>query len=130
MNTLISTQDQSTLHQPENRQTFPNITALHCLTIEEGIDILNPVQPECNDLQKIYDQFGHRLAFWGGIGTQSTMPFGTPDEVREAVRNVQQTLGGLGALVIAPSHILEPEVPWENVLAFIEAAKASYYETT
>ena len=96
--------------------------------IEEGIDILNPVQPECNDLQKIYDMAGDRLAFWGGIGTQSTMPFGTPEEVKEAVKRTQKLLGGRGALVIAPSHILEPEVPWENVVAFVEAAKESYYE--
>ena len=95
--------------------------------IEEGVDILNPVQPECNDLNKIYAMYGDRLAFWGGIGTQSVMPFGSPDDVTEAVRDVQRTLGGQGALLVAPSHILEPEVPWENVLAFVEAAKNSYY---
>lgn len=95
--------------------------------IEEGIDILNPVQPECNDLAAIYEKYGDRLIFWGGIGTQSTMPFGTPQQVREAVANVQKVLGGRGALVIAPSHILEPEVPWENVIAFIEAVKESVY---
>ncbi|CUN65645.1 hypothetical protein EAI89_04080 [Eubacterium sp. am_0171] len=96
--------------------------------IEEGIDILNPVQPECNDLTLIYDRFGDRLAFWGGIGTQSTMPFGTPEEVREKVKEVQKILGKRGALVVAPTHILEPEVPWENVLAFVDAARHSYYE--
>ena len=94
--------------------------------IEEGIDILNPVQPECNDLAAIYEKYGDRLIFWGGIGTQSTMPFGTPQQVREAVANVQKVLGGRGALVIAPSHILEPEVPWENVVAFIEAVRESF----
>ena len=37
--------------------------------LEEGIDILNPVQPECNDLAFIYEKYGGRLAFWGGLGT-------------------------------------------------------------
>lgn len=63
-------------------------------------------------LTLIYDRFGDRLAFWGGIGTQSTMPFGTPQEVREKVKEVQKILGKRGALVVAPTHILEPEVAW------------------
>jgi len=95
--------------------------------IEEGIDILNPVQPECNDLALIYEKYGDRLAFWGGIGTQSTMPFGSSSDVEKAVLEVQKLLGGRGALVIAPSHILEPEVPWENVTAFVETVKKSFY---
>lgn len=95
--------------------------------IEEGIDILNPIQPECNNLSNIADKYGNQISFWGGIGTQSTMPFGTPVEVKEMVKEVQNTLGKNGNVLIAPSHILEPEVPWENVEAFIEAAKESYY---
>ena len=63
----------------------------------------------------------------GGIGTQTTMPFGSPDDVGDKVREVQRILGKNGGLLIAPSHILEPEVPWENIIAFIENAKKSYY---
>lgn len=95
--------------------------------IDIGIDILNPVQPECNDLRKIYEKYGKRISFWGGIGTQSTMPFGKPEDVRSKVKEVQETLGKNGGLLLAPTHILEPEVPWENVLAFIEAAKGAKY---
>jgi uroporphyrinogen decarboxylase len=95
--------------------------------IDIGVDILNPVQPECNDLEAIGKQYGGRISFWGGIGTQSTMPYGTPQEVREAVRNVQRQLGSHGGLLLAPSHILEPEVPWENVLAFIEGCREAKY---
>ena len=51
-----------------------------------------------------------------------------PEEVREKVKEVQKILGKRGALVVAPTHILEPEVPWENVLAFVDAARHSYYE--
>jgi uroporphyrinogen decarboxylase len=96
--------------------------------IDIGIDILNPVQPECNDLVAIGKQFGGRISFWGGIGTQTTMPYGNPQTVREAVRTVQWQLGPSGGLLLAPSHILEPEVPWENVVAFVEGAREARYE--
>lgn len=95
--------------------------------IDIGVDILNPVQPECNDLAEISRRYGDRLSFWGGIGTQTTMPFGTPQEVRDKVREVHLQLGPRGGLLLAPSHILEPEVPWENVLAFVEAARSANY---
>ena len=96
--------------------------------IEIGIDILNPVQPECNNFEEIARRSGGRLSFWGGIGTQSTMPFGTPGDVASAVARAKQSLGRNGCLLVAPSHILEPEVPWDNVLAFVEAAKNSFYD--
>jgi uroporphyrinogen decarboxylase len=53
------------------------------------------------------------------------MPYGRPEEVREKVQEVQAQLGKRGGLLIAPSHILEPEVPWENVLAFVEAVRVT-----
>jgi uroporphyrinogen decarboxylase len=88
--------------------------------IEMGLDILNPVQPECMDPAEIKRQYGDRLAFWGTVGTQSTMPWGTPDEVRRVVKERIDTVGPEG-LLLAPTHVLEPEVPWENIVAFVEA---------
>ncbi len=96
--------------------------------IDIGVEILNPVQPECNDLEAIGRRYGDRISFWGGIGTQTTMPFGTPQAVKEAVRNAQVQLGSRGGLLLAPSHILEPDVPWENVVAFVEGAREARYE--
>ena len=96
--------------------------------IEIGVDILNPVQPECMDPAQIKAQYSDRLAFSGTIGTQTTMPFGTPDEVKAVVKSRIETVGRGGGLLLAPTHILEPDVPWENVLAFIEAVeKFGYY---
>ncbi len=91
--------------------------------IEIGVDVLNPVQPECMDPVEIKKQYGDLLSFWGTIGTQSTMPFGTPAEVTEKVREMIATVGRDGGLVLAPTHLLEPEVPWENIEAFISAVK-------
>jgi len=91
--------------------------------IEVGVDILNPVQPECMDPATVKEQYGDRLAFWGTIGTQTTMPFGTPAEVSETVQERIATVGKSGGLLLAPTHKLEPDVPWENVLAFFEAVE-------
>ena len=95
--------------------------------IDEGIDILNPVQPECNDLSMLKNRYGDRISFWGGIGVQSVLPHGTPDEVREAVLTTKQILGKNGGWLAAPTHLLDPAIPWENILAFVDAAKSLSY---
>jgi uroporphyrinogen decarboxylase len=92
--------------------------------IDAGVDILNPVQPESMDLADALRLSGGRLAFWGTIGTQRVLPFGTPDEVRDAVRRNLELCGPRGGIVIGPTHMVEPEVPWENLLAMRDAAAA------
>lgn len=91
--------------------------------IEAGIDILNPVQPECMDFREIYEEFSDRIAFNGTIGTQTTMPFGTADDVRREVFKNLEIAGDKGGLFVAPTHLLEPEVPVENVVAYIKACQ-------
>ena len=93
-----------------------------------GIDVLNPIQPECNDIEKIVELYEGKISFWGGIGTQSVMPFGKPEDVKKSVKAIKNLLGRDGGFLIAPTHILEPEVPWKNVLAFIDAAKQANYK--
>jgi uroporphyrinogen decarboxylase len=95
--------------------------------IEIGVTILNPVQPECMDPAKLKRKFGRHLAFWGTVGTQSTMPFGTPQEVRTVVWERFRTVGVGGGLVIAPTQVIEPDVPWENIIAFFEAVEECKY---
>ncbi|MCL2602978.1 MAG: hypothetical protein FWD90_00695 [Defluviitaleaceae bacterium] len=89
--------------------------------IEAGIDVLNPVQPECMDFVKLHKQYGSVISFSGTLGTQTTMPFGTPDDVRRVVFENLETAGNKGGLLVCPTHLLEPEVPWENVEAYIKA---------
>ena len=91
--------------------------------IEAGVDVLNPVQPECMDFGEIHAAYGDRLSFHGTIGTQSVMPFGTPDEVRRKVFENLDIAGDKGGLFAAPTHLLEPEVPVENVAAYIKACQ-------
>lgn len=89
--------------------------------IEAGVDVLNPVQPECMDFKELHDKYGDRLSFWGTLGTQTTLPFGTPEEVREVVLRNLEIAGDKGGLLCAPTHLVEPEVPWENIEAYIKA---------
>ena len=89
--------------------------------IEIGVEILNPVQPECMDPVRLKERYGDRLAFWGCIGTQTTMPFSTPQEIKATVRHLIQSVGQGGGLLLAPTHTLEPDVPWANVEALLEA---------
>ena len=90
--------------------------------IEIGIDILNPVQPDCMDPAEIKRKYGDRLSFWGTVSVQHTMPFGTPDDVRAEVAERIKTVGYNGGLILAPAHVLGPETTWENIVAFFEAA--------
>jgi uroporphyrinogen decarboxylase len=89
--------------------------------IEIGVDVLNPVQSECMDFKHIHDKYGDRLSFWGTIGTQTTMPFGSADEVRQEVLKNLDIAGSKGGLLCSPTHLLEPEVPWENIEAYANA---------
>jgi uroporphyrinogen decarboxylase len=89
--------------------------------IEAGVEILNPVQPECVDHSWVKATYGSELAFSGGLGVQSVLPFGTPEDVRAHVRDTIQTLGAGGGLIVGPSHVIERDVPLENILAMLAA---------
>lgn len=91
--------------------------------IEAGIDVLNPIQSECMDFEEICRKYGDRISFHGTIGTQTVMPKGTPQEVKETVWRNLGIAGERGGLLAAPTHMVEPEVPFENILAYVEACR-------
>ncbi|HEY3332489.1 MAG TPA: uroporphyrinogen decarboxylase family protein [Capsulimonadaceae bacterium] len=92
--------------------------------IEAGVDILDPIQPECMDIFAAKKKYGDRISFHGGIGVQTTLPFGTPTEVRDTVRRTIDALSaGGGGYFCAPAHMIRPEVPWANVMAFVETIR-------
>jgi uroporphyrinogen decarboxylase len=91
--------------------------------IEVGVTVLNPVQPEAMDPVEVKRAYGDRLALWGTVGVQSTLPFGTVEEVRATVRHRIETLGRRGGLVIAPTHSIQDDIPWENIAAFYDAVE-------
>ena len=91
--------------------------------IEIGVDVLNPVQPECMDIRKLKDEFGSRITFWGGISTQRTLPYGTPEEVRAEVRQVVAYMSKGGGYITSPAQEIQTDVPVENMLALIDQAQ-------
>ena len=94
--------------------------------IEMGVDILNPVQCRAVRMgpQRLKEEFGDRLVFWGGgADTQTVLPFGTPEEVRQQVRERVLTFGPGGGFVFGTTQDIQAEVPPENVLAMYEAVR-------
>ena len=84
-----------------------------------GVSCFNPFQPEVMDVHAVFARFRGRLAFHGGLSTQRTLPFGTPDEVRAQARSLLE-MGRDGGYVFSPAHAVEGDVPLENLLAMIE----------
>ena len=74
---------------------------------------------------KIKRLYGDYLFLWGTVGTQTTLPFGSPDDVKSEVKRMIQTVGRGGGLLIAPSHVIEPDVPWDSVIALVGAVRES-----
>lgn len=91
--------------------------------IDAGVDVLNPVQPECMKFADVHGRTRGRFSYWGTVGTQTTLPHGTPDDVRRVVRENLEQVGKNGGLVMAPTHLVEPEVPWENLEALVDEAR-------
>jgi len=95
-----------------------------CL-VEAGLDALNPVQTSAAgmDPADLKAKYGDRLTFWGGgVETQSTLPFGTPEQVREEVIERIRILAPGGGLVFNPVHNIQPNTPPENIAAAYETA--------
>ena len=92
--------------------------------VEAGFDILNPVQCSAAgmDPKMLKQEFGDRLTFWGGgVDTQKTLPFGTPDEIRKQVRERIGIFGQGGGFIFNPVHNVQANTPTENLLALYEA---------
>ncbi len=87
-----------------------------------GLSCFNPFQPEVMDVAEIMKRYRGRLSFYGGISTQRTLPYGSPDDVREEARRLI-ALGHEGGLILSPAHAVEGDVPLENMLAMIEEVK-------
>jgi hypothetical protein len=94
--------------------------------IDAGFDVLNPVQCSATgmDPRLLKREFGRQLVFWGGgVDTQKTLPFGTPDEVYREVRERIDIFGEGGGYVFNGIHNLQSNVPTENLLALFRAVK-------
>jgi hypothetical protein len=94
--------------------------------IEAGFDILNPVQCSAArmDPAELKRRFGDQIVFWGGgVDTQYTLPFGTPDDVRREVRARIRAFGPGGGFVFNPIHNVQAQTPIENLMAMFETLR-------
>lgn len=90
--------------------------------VDIGLSCFNPFQPEVMDVKTLIPQYRGRLAFFGGLSTQKTLPYGSVEDVRRESRELL-ALGAEGGYIFSPAHAVEGDVPLENMLAFIEEAK-------
>ncbi|NLJ49673.1 MAG: methyltransferase [Candidatus Atribacteria bacterium] len=93
---------------------------------EAGFDILNPVQISAVNMDPVQlkEQFGKWFTFWGGgVNTQKTLPFGSPDEVREEVKYLIEVFGRNSGFVWNAVHNIQAKVPIENLIALFETIR-------
>jgi uroporphyrinogen decarboxylase len=91
--------------------------------IECGLDILNPLQPDARDMdhRELKRLFGDRLAFHGSVSIQRALPFGTPDDVRNEVRERFEALAPGGGFIVCTAHSIQADTPLENIEALFDA---------
>jgi uroporphyrinogen decarboxylase len=96
--------------------------------IDAGLDIIQPVQTTCTDMEpeRLKREFGRDLCFWGGgCDTRSVLPWGTPQEVADDVRRRIEIFAPGGGFVFQQVHNIMADVPPENVVAMLEAVTRS-----
>jgi uroporphyrinogen decarboxylase len=101
------------------REIMPDI-------IEIGLDVLESVQPEAAGMNpyELKAEFGAEITFWGGLGSQSTIPYGTPQEIKQEVLRLVEDMGAGGGYILAPAKGIQPETPVENMAALVESFTA------
>jgi uroporphyrinogen decarboxylase len=89
--------------------------------IEIGLDVYESFQPEVMDIYAVKREWGDRLTFWGGLGAQSVIPFGTPADIHDEIRKMKQELSRGGGFILAPAKEPPEETPAENLAALLES---------
>ena len=96
--------------------------------IDMGVDVLQALQFDAKGMDPVAlkSRHGHALCFEGGISVQKTLPFGSPEDVREEVEERIAVLGRNGGYILGPSHAIQAGTPPENILALFDTAAGFY----
>jgi uroporphyrinogen decarboxylase len=96
--------------------------------VDAGIDILQALQFSADNMDpaRLKEKHGTRLCFEGGVSVQTTLPFGSTEDVRREVHERIGVLGRNGGYILGPSHWIQAGTPPENVAAMFDTA-ASWY---
>ena len=91
--------------------------------VEIGLDVLESVQPEAAQMSPyaLKRRWGDKITFLGGLGSQSTIPFGTPQEIRDEVKRLCVEMGRGGGYILHPAKSIQPGTPMKNAVAVFEA---------
>jgi uroporphyrinogen decarboxylase len=88
-----------------------------------GVNAINPLQPEHMDADRIRRRYGPQLALWGTVGRQTTFTFAQPSEIYREVSHRIEILGRAG-LILSPAYDIDtPDIPWQNIAAFLRAVE-------
>jgi uroporphyrinogen decarboxylase len=90
--------------------------------VEIGVDIINPIQPECMNVTEIKRKYGDSITLHGTISIQRTLPNGTVTDVRREVTDRIMNCGQNGGLILAPSNHVQNDTPLENIIEIYRAA--------
>jgi len=117
------------IHENTTWKTFQHccgsITKILPLLVDAGLDIINPVQTSSYGMSPkwLKEQFGDKITFWGGgVDTQKTFPFGTPEDVSKEVEERIKIFAPGGGFVFCPIHNIQYGVPVDNIIAGFETA--------
>jgi hypothetical protein len=94
--------------------------------VSAGVDILNPVQISAAGMDPHFlkKNYGDKFVFWGGgVDTQKTLPFGTPENIEEEVENNMLTFGKEGGFVFNTVHNIQPNIPIDNLVTMFETVR-------
>jgi uroporphyrinogen decarboxylase len=134
---LIGPQRWRRFYKPRYARLFEaihrqgKIAIMHCCgscadimgdIVEIGLDVLESVQPEAAGMNPyaLKRAWGDKITFWGCLGSQSTIPFATPAQIRQEIRRLRREMGRGGGFVLAPAKPLRPETPTGNAVALVE----------
>ncbi len=98
--------------------------------VEVGVNVIDPVQPECMDPAVIRERFPG-LVLHGTISSQRTLPFGSVEDVEREVRDRIERCGRRNGLVLGPNNVVQFDVPLENLFCLYDTARRvreSFYE--
>jgi hypothetical protein len=118
------------VHENTNWKTFKHtdgaIESLMSRFIDAGFDIINPVQISARGMDPVNlkKKYGRDIVFWGGgIDTQKTLPYASPEKVREEVLSLCEIFTKDGGFVFSSIHNIQANVPVKNMVSMINAIK-------
>jgi uroporphyrinogen decarboxylase len=88
--------------------------------IEIGVNIINPIQPECMNPVEVKEKYGNQITMHGTISIQKTLPNGSVEDVQREVRERIETCSQNGGLIICPSNLFQNDTPLENIVAMYD----------